>query len=299
MFGYLKTSAGSVNVRDYGGDGHLIVLVHGLGGSAVNWEAVGPRIAKVGRTVAIDLPGFGLSPPGPDWELTTHARALRAALEELGSPATLIGNSMGALIAEMVASRHPVLVSSLALIAPATPPRLPDPHLHWPTARRLLIQATPGLGRAVTRYFLQTHTPEELVRFSLGSIAHAPARVPVHVVEEHVRLTEARMFLPWTEEAVPSTGRSVAKTFARPGQFVEMVRDIQAPTLVIQGIGDHIVSPTAVEWLCSVRPEWELVQMEDTGHIPMLDAPVRFLGILMPWLEKVLEHGTTERKSAV
>ena len=54
---------GPVHFLDFGGQGPPIVLVHGLGGSAINWLSVGPRLSTVGRTMAIDLVGFGRTPP--------------------------------------------------------------------------------------------------------------------------------------------------------------------------------------------------------------------------------------------
>lgn len=288
MDSYLRYANGSLRLRDYGGGGLPILLVHGLGGSAANWDAVGPRLSELGHAVAMDLPGFGLSPPGPDWELATYAAAVQSAIDSLGGRAVLVGNSMGALIAEMVAAADPDTVEALALVSPATPPRFPDPRIHWPTARRLAIQATPVLGRAVSRYFLRRFTPEELVRLSLSTIAHDPGRVPPDVVTELTDVARARFMLPWAEEAVPSTGRSIARLFFRRSSFVAMVREISSPTLVVHGIEDHIVSPTSVEWLCSLRPDWDLVQMEDTGHVPLLDAPVRFVGVVMPWLQRAL-----------
>lgn len=287
---YLQTPRGSIHVRDYGGTGTPIVLVHGLGGSKANWDAIGLALSDLGHTVAIDLPGFGLSPPGDDWGLDTHSTAVHWLIDELGAPAILVGNSMGALVSEMVASDSPGSVAALVLMSPATPPRFPDPRIHWPTARRLAIQATPGLGRAVTRYFLSRYTPEELVRFSLATITHDPDRVPEPIVEEFIDLAWVRSNLPWTEEAVSGSGRSIARAFARRSRFVEMIRGIRAPTLVVHGLSDHIVSPTSVEWLCSLRPDWELVQMEDTGHTPQLDAAERTLGILLPWIQGVLKR---------
>lgn len=293
MDSYIQTPSGSIHVRDYGGEGAPILLVHGLGGSVANWNAVGPALAELGHTVAFDLPGFGLSPPARDWDLGTHAGAVSSMIGELGGRVVLIGNSMGGLVSEMVAATNRDAVGALVLVSPATPPRLVDPRIHWPTARRLAIQATPWLGRAVTRYFMRKYTAEEIVRLSLESITHRPERVPMPIVDEFVELARARGELPWTEEAIPGSGRSIAKTFARRSEFVTMIRDITAPTLVIQGVGDHIVSPTAVEWMCHLRPDWELVQMEDTGHTPQLDAPVRFLRILLPWVEASLEREAT------
>lgn len=290
---YMHTERGSTHWRDYGGGGPPIVLVHGLGGSVANWDAIGPPLARWGHVVALDLPGFGLSPPGPDWELSTHVEALTAFIAELGPPVTLIGNSMGGLLAEMVSAHHPELVQAQILISPATPPRLPDPRIHWPTATRLLLQATPGIGVATSRYFMRRYTPEQMVELSLEMITHHRGRVPLPVVVELTRVARARWELPWTAEAVPRTGRSIARLLSRPSEFVAMIRDIKAPTLVVHGMGDRLVSPTSVEWMCSLRPDWLLVQMDDTGHTPQLDAPVRLLEVMTPWLERSLEHEIT------
>jgi pimeloyl-ACP methyl ester carboxylesterase len=106
------------------------------------------------------------------------------------------------------------------------------------------------------------------------------------VVEALVESTATRRKLPWAAEAVPATARSIAAYWARPRTFVAMIREITSPTLVVQGVADRIVSPTAVEWMCSLRSDWELVQMDDTGHTPQLDAPVRFLEVVTPWLKQ-------------
>ena len=289
----MRTSQGLVHWKDYGGTGPLIVLVHGLGGAIPNWDAIGPRISQLGRTVALDLPGFGLSPPAQDWELETHAAAISAFVGEVGESAVLIGNSMGALLSEMVAAEKPELVDALILLSPATPPKLPDPRIHWPTARRLLLQAIPILGPAIARRALSGLTPEEIVNMSLELITHKRGRVPLHMVESFVDLARARMELSWAAEAVPKTGNSIARYFVRKSSFVAMIREIKAPTLVIHGLEDHIVSPTSVEWLCSLRPDWTLIQMEDTGHTPQIDAPVRLLSVAVPWLTRHLKREHT------
>jgi pimeloyl-ACP methyl ester carboxylesterase len=290
MSEYLELSQGLIHWKDYGGTGGTIIAVHGLGGSLVNWDAIGPRLTRYGHTVAIDLPGFGLSTPGPDWSLETHAAAVIDAIEHFGPPAVVIGNSMGGLISEMTASARPDLVRALVLISPATPPRLPDPNIDWPTARRLLLNATPGIGPMLVRRLMESTTPREMINETLRRITHKPGRIPLEVVEALVEVAERRRHLPWAPDAVPKTGQSIRRLFTRPSRMVAMIRDIKAPTLVIQGVSDPIVSPNSVEWLCSLRPDWTLVQLEDTGHIPQLDAPVRTLSAIEPWLEEHLNR---------
>ncbi len=290
MSEYLELPQGPLQWKSYGGVGNTILLVHGLGGSLANWDAIGPRLAKHGHVTAIDLPGFGLSPPGPDWSLETYQNAVVEAAEHLGGPVTLIGNSMGSLIAEMAAASRPDLVAALVLISPATPPRLPDPNIDWPTARRLLLNATPGLGPLLLRRLIESTSSRELITDSLRRITHKPGRVPLELVDAFVEVAERRRGFPWVAEAVPKTGQAIRKLFTRPSRFVAMIRDIKAPTLVIHGIADPIVSPSSVEWLCSLRPDWTLVQMEDTGHTPQIDAPIRTLGVIEPWLEEQLNR---------
>ncbi|TMF74118.1 MAG: alpha/beta hydrolase, partial [Chloroflexi bacterium] len=50
---------GPVHYLDFGGSGPTLLMVHGLGGNALNWMAVAPQIAMAHRAIAIDLAGFG------------------------------------------------------------------------------------------------------------------------------------------------------------------------------------------------------------------------------------------------
>lgn len=290
MSEYVGLSDGLVHWKDYGGSGRPLVMVHGLGGSIANWDIIGPKLAQRGRATALDLPGFGLSPPAADWELTTHRDVIIDFIEHVGGDVVLIGNSMGGLLSEMVAAARPDLVHALVLIAPATPPRLPDPLIDWSMASRLLIGATPGLGTAVNKRVIDSLTPRELVLETLRRVSHKPGRVPIWLVERLIELAEMRSHLPWSSEAVPKTGQSIRRFFQRPSRFVSMIRQIKAPTLVVQGVADPVVSPTSVSWACSLRPDWQLIQMADTGHTPQIDAPVRFLGLVEPWLDAHLQQ---------
>ncbi len=290
MSRYVPTPQGLVHEVEFGGSGPAIVLIHGLGGSTTNWNAVGPSLGDLGAVKAIDLPGFGLTPPRADYRLDTHRDSVIGYLETLEGRATLIGNSTGGLLAELVAADRPDLVDRLILVSPATPPILPDPRMDWPTAIRLAIQATPGLGEAYGRRFIRRNTPEELVRKSMAMITHKPGRVPMSLIEESQEMARIRKGLPWAEHATARTATSIARLYSRRPDYVRMILSIEAPTLVVQGTSDHIVSPTSVEWLCTLRPDWDLAQLEDTGHTPQMDAPGRFLDVVRHWLAPAQER---------
>ena len=154
-----------------------------------------------------------------------------------------------------------------------------------PVERREHVRGeTPGLGEAYGRRFLRTNTPEELVRKSLAMITHKPGRVPMSLIEESREMARIRKGLPWAEHATARTATSIAALYFRRPEYIRMILSIDAPTLVVQGMSDHIVSPTSVEWLCTLRPDWDLVQLDDTGHTPQMDAPRRFISVVREWL---------------
>jgi pimeloyl-ACP methyl ester carboxylesterase len=103
------------------GSGPTLVLVHGLGGSLVNWEPVMELVARERDVIAVDLPGFGDSDPLPDG--TPHSpvemgRAITAHLRSLGVERPHVaGNSLGAWATlEMAADGE---VASVLCISPA------------------------------------------------------------------------------------------------------------------------------------------------------------------------------------
>src|SRR5438309_10616497 len=90
---------GPVHFADFGGSGPTMVLVHGLGGSHLNWLAVGPALAAWARAPAPDLAGTGRTPPAGR---SAHVRANAQLLARFTAavavvPATLHGDSMGGL----------------------------------------------------------------------------------------------------------------------------------------------------------------------------------------------------------
>ncbi|MCJ7710197.1 MAG: alpha/beta fold hydrolase, partial [Chloroflexi bacterium] len=127
---------GPVHYVDHGGpaDGPLLVCVHGLGGSLINWAALAPLLTDTCRVVALDLAGFGHTRGGSrSTSVSANQRLLdRFLVEVTGTPAILVGNSMGGLIAILQAYQRPKTVAGLALIDPALPLALrarPDPRV--------------------------------------------------------------------------------------------------------------------------------------------------------------------------
>ncbi|GAA4104776.1 alpha/beta hydrolase [Actinomadura miaoliensis] len=94
-------------VRDHGGTGAPVLLLHGLGGTLLHWDTVAPLLTSAHRVVAMDLRGHGLSGDGP-WEWEGVLDDVQAVIDHLGlDTPLLVGHSLGGMVAVRWALRHP------------------------------------------------------------------------------------------------------------------------------------------------------------------------------------------------
>ena len=99
------------------GEGPPVVLVHGLGGSLHVWHAVMENLSLHHHVVALDLRGHGRSEGKGTITIQTLVDDVRALIEALELPAvTLVGHSLGTLVAQQLAIAKPEMVDQLVLV---------------------------------------------------------------------------------------------------------------------------------------------------------------------------------------
>jgi pimeloyl-ACP methyl ester carboxylesterase len=276
--------AGPVHYLDFGGTGPTMVLVHGLGGSALNWMAVGPALARRARVLALDLIGFGRTPPaGRPVTIPAQTDLVdRFITGVAGGQAILVGNSMGGLIAMLQAARAPAQNAALVLAAPAQPALRAGIDLEVLAA--FPAYALPRLGKWVVRRRAARLGPERLVAEMFRLCCVDPTRVDPAVVAAHVALTTERAAtMPWSADAFIDATRSMLAIIGRPSGFRAAAQRIAAPTLLVQGTGDRLVPLAASRALAASRPEWTLEVMDGIGHLPQLEAPDAFVAAVDRW----------------
>jgi pimeloyl-ACP methyl ester carboxylesterase len=109
----------TLHVRDWGGEGTPLVLLHGLASNARIWDGVAPRLVAAGlRAAAVDLRGHGGSEqPDHGYDFATVCRDLEAALAALGvERPVLVGHSWGANVALQYAAERAGAVAGLVLV---------------------------------------------------------------------------------------------------------------------------------------------------------------------------------------
>ena len=276
-----------VHYVDHGGpvDGPLLVMVHGLGGSLVNWAALAPLLTGACRVLAVDLVGFGHTKAGThSTSVTANQRMLHRFLVEVaGGPAILVGNSMGATITILQAARNPETVQGLVLINPALPSQLGSPPSPLVTAS-FGMYAVPHLGRAMLKARRRVRSPEQLAMDVLRLCCVDPTRVDADVLEQHMEVARGRLGHPDIDAHFLAAARSLMVVLARRSSFLATMKDISVPVLMLHGEKDRLVSIRAARAVAAANPSWRFAVAPDAGHIPQLEVPVWTAGHLLDWL---------------
>lgn len=283
----IEVAGGSVSVADFGGEGEPMLLVHGLGGSHLNWAAVGPLLAKRFRVWAIDLIGFGYTAPaGRRTTVQANASLVHRFIEDqLRAPAHLAGNSMGGMISLCVAAEHPQSVRSLVLASPAVPRDLfaaIDPRV----AAIFGLVMIPRVGDYLLRLDRSRKTPDQYVEEMMALTCKDPAAVPRDVLELHYAFARTRDQRPWSVPAYLEAARSVVGRLLRRGVHDADLKKISAPALVFGGAHDVLVPIATIDRLARLRPDWKYLRVDHLGHVPMLEAPEFFAEEVSKWFDE-------------
>jgi pimeloyl-ACP methyl ester carboxylesterase len=269
----VQLPGGEVNYAEVG-EGTPIVFIHGITNSWQGWLENMPHFAARGyRAIALDLPGFGASPM-PSWpiDMPAYARLLHDFCEKLGvgGDVTMVGNSMGGLVAAEAALSSPGRFERLVLVSAAGFINTWLPHQRG----AVTSQAWDTFGRpfgAAARFFV-THRRARWLMFRFAF------RYPGRIRKE----------LLWEQMAsgVPCPGfgpslRAVISYDAR-----DRLEEIEIPVMIVWGMDDRVIPSVAALSYHRRIPHSRLEIFERTGHVPQMERPRRFNRILEEFLDR-------------
>lgn len=259
-----------------------LVFIHGLGDEADSWRHLLPLLNAGGyRALALDLPGFGRSAASGKISIKKHAQAVIELLEAVFGPPPsqnrvfLIGNSMGALIAELAAIQKPGLIQGLILIDGSIPGGPSNPGLF-------------GLFRLLFSkkwYRAFRNDPEGAWASLYPYYADLDAMPPPD--KEFLRQrVMARVESSSQERAFFATQRSLLGSFCASSKFARGMRNFKGKILLVWGEKDKIIPLSSTAPFMALRPDAELEIIPGAGHLPHQEKPEKTARIIADFVER-------------
>jgi 3-oxoadipate enol-lactonase len=251
------------------GQGSSLLLLHGVGGSHEMWLPIVPQLARSYRVIAADHRGHGASDkPRGQYTVRLFADDWLALMDALRvDRAHLLGLSMGGAIAMRLAVEAPQRVRSLILVDTWA-----HPHPEFLAMMRQRIE-----------------------KLAAGDLAaYAEVAIPQVFSPRYVQANPQAMaeYRQRVARANTDSLRSAIGACMSHDMHGALAR-IQAPTLVITGSEDRLVPPYHAEYLHRAIPKVSLRVIEGSGHIPHLEAPERFLRVVLEFLSSVDRPGSS------
>ncbi|MCX2713707.1 alpha/beta fold hydrolase [Mycolicibacterium sp. J2] len=257
-------------VLDEGEGDEVLLLIHGMAGSAHTWRDILPQLAKKYRVIAPDLLGHGQSSkPRTDYSLGAFAVGLRDLLDELGVPsATVVGHSLGGGVAMQFLYQHPDYCRRLALISSGGL----GPDVGW----ILRLLAAPG-----AELIMPVIAPSPVLRAGNAVrswLSSAGLRSPrgAEIWNAYSSFSDRE-----TREAFLRTLRSVVDY---RGQSVSALNRLNLreglPVLAIWGDEDGIIPVEHAYSALNARPDCRLEVLPGVGHFAQVEQPARVIELL-------------------
>jgi 3-oxoadipate enol-lactonase len=246
------------------GAGSAIIFVHGLGGTSNSFQALLGALGGF-RSIRPDLPGSGRSPrPFEPLTIALFVDTIVEIIGHLGGGSVhLVGHSMGTLVCQHVAARHPDCVRTLTLFGPIVDPSESTRQRLKDRARAARQDGMTGIADAAASGGT-----------SSASRNADPLLVPL-LRESHMR-QEAEGFAQTCE----------ALAGAEPADL----RFLRCPTLIVTGDEDAIAPPSAAQALTDKLKGARLKVLDHCGHWTPLERPQDCARLLA---ERVRKHEAT------
>jgi pimeloyl-ACP methyl ester carboxylesterase len=242
-----------------------LVALHGWLDNAGSFALLAPLLAQRHRVIALELPGHGHSghlPAGASYHYLDYVRAVLAALDALELPrCALLGHSLGAGIAALLAAAAPARIGRLQLIEGLGP--LGDDGAHTLRRYRDALAAPPANGKAL-RVFRDAGQAARARSLASG----LDARLAHPIVERGLRETEGG----WQWRSDPRLVRSTAIRLAE-AQIHALLAGIEAPTALLLAQPATPYLPTAMMAARAACVPRIAVEHMDGGHHLQLEHP--------------------------
>jgi pimeloyl-ACP methyl ester carboxylesterase len=273
-----------ITYQQEGDTGAAVVLVHGFGASWGHWRKNLPVLGESCRCYAIDLIGFGGSDkPTPgivDYTFETWGQQLADFCREIvGSPAFLIGNSIGCIVVMQTAVDYPELAlgvtalnCSLRLLHDRKRGNLP----WYRNYGSMVMQQVLG-NQQIGRFFFQQIAKPKVVRNILLQAYRRPEAVTDELIEILMKPSQdpgaTEVFLAFTR-------------YSQGPLPEDLLPRLTCPTILLWGTEDPWESVAMGKELANISTVDEFIPLSGLGHCPQDEAPEIVNPILINWIKQ-------------
>ncbi len=253
-----------------GGKGEPLVLIHGFGGSKDNFNRVAYYLTNHYTVYAIDVPGFGASTRNldADYVINTQIDRVHEIIEKLDLKQPHIGgNSMGGWISGAYAAKYPDNVASVWFLAPAG---------MLESRKSEVIQKFEKTGEIV----LTASNREEFEKIVDVVMYKRPAFAPGFVVEAMAARAAADQAL---HKRIYKDFKSVPSDMAT----ALSTSNYKGPALIVWGKEDRVLHVDGAAELKTAMPGFDVILMDQVGHVPMMEKPEQVAADYVKWRETV------------
>lgn len=246
------------------GTGKDLVLLHGWGLNSGVWSSIAPLLQQHFRVTTIDLPGFGRN---ADVQVSPYSlEAVSAAVSaHVPEGASLLGWSLGGLVAQQIALKSPDKVAHLLLVA-SSPRFLAD--ADWPGMQPVVMQT---FEKQLERDFSKT-----LDRFlAIQAMGSPSAKEDIRRVRQHVQ------DFPMPDPAALQGGLSLLAT----ADLRSEIGQLTMPTERIYGRLDSLVPHKVIEKVEALQPNARTHRFEHASHAPFISHAPAFCELLISLLQ--------------
>src|SRR5215207_8696425 len=256
--------------------GPLLILLHGVGDNAFDWQWVMPALASAHRVYALDLPGSGGSAkPLTDYSPAFFTRFVAAFLDALEiDRATVMGNSLGGLVGLRLALAEPERVTALGLVSSAG--------LGREVTYALRSMALPGYGQLAVAWGKRRPGAAQRALGRAAFVFARPQDAPREWIKEQYRLARLPGFL----EAQLATVRAQVGLKGQREVLVDRLAQLERPTILVWGTRDRVLPYSQAKETFSRLPEGYLELIPECGHLPQVEQPERFASSLRRFLSE-------------
>lgn len=253
------------------GNGHPLLLLHGSGPGATGWSNFSPNIARLAedfRVFALDLPGWGMSSARPAAEYN-HPEVVSQFITALDLGAvSVVGNSMGGMVALALAARHPEQVSHLITMGAGS-------------GGVTIFDAGGGLSEGLKILYrgYADPTPENFEMTVEIMTYDTPKEIAIPLSKQRSENARANQehLNNWLEG-------SKGGPPLRYGASEQELMSITAPTLLLHGRDDRVVTFEHTMRLVKLIPNSRAYLINRCGHWAQLEHSEEFNGIVRHFL---------------